>query len=43
MNGKRINGNGTSVDRIELSIGENSLILGGADSKIRLKVVIEAR
>lgn len=41
VNGKRINGNGTSVDRVELNAGENSLILGGAKSKIRLKVVIE--
>ena len=41
VNGKRINGNGTSVDRIELNVGENSLILGGAESRIRLKVVIE--
>ena len=42
VNGKRINGSGTSVDRVELNAGENSLILGGADSKIRLKVIIEA-
>ena len=42
VNGKRINGNGTSVDRVELNAGENSLILGGVESRIRLKVIIES-
>ena len=42
VNGMRINGSGTTIDRVELNAGENSLILGGVDSNIRLKVVIEA-
>lgn len=41
VNGLRINGSGTSVDRVKLEQTENILILGGAESSIRFKLVIE--
>ena len=40
VNGVRINGNGTSIDRVKLDQVENTLILGGADSEARFKIVL---
>lgn len=42
INGVRINGSGTSIDRVKLDQAENTLILGGADSEVRFKVILES-
>lgn len=41
VNGVRINGSGTSIDRVKLDQAENILILGGAESEARFKLVLE--
>jgi CRP-like cAMP-binding protein len=42
VNGVRINGSGTSIDRVKLDQGENSLILGDVDSESCFKIVLES-
>lgn len=41
VNGMRVNGNGTSINSVQLKIGENSLILGGPESAARFVLKLE--
>jgi pSer/pThr/pTyr-binding forkhead associated (FHA) protein len=40
VNGVRINGSGTSIDRVKLEQSENTLILGGPESEVRFKILL---
>jgi CRP-like cAMP-binding protein len=42
VNGVRINGSGTSIDRVKLEQSENTLILGGPESEVRFKILLSS-